>query len=607
MAVEKVTAYRISAEDATAQAWASAQRNASASIAQIKGMIPGLSSALSAAGFISIVKGSIDAMDHLNDLSKTTGLTVEALAGLKMAAKQSGGDLDSIAASVNKLAVEMGKAPEKFRELGITARDPLEAFKQLADIFNSIEDPQQRAAVAAAALGKSWAGAAPLLSEGSKKIGEMVAEGTKLSGVTTEMAVQADELNDKWLQLVGSGGLINSIAGKMLPPLLLIADAMITLKDETSGWIAQLEKLPQLPAFPLLTAARLLMEANAAEKNGMTLGSGPAGGRANVDRIKPDESAAAAKKFLGSDKESLAEQKTLAREIEQFNKEVEAAQQVALTARMKQLDEIREAELNAAREHIELDREIAAHNKEVEAAEAEAMAARQRQLDDEAAGIAKGRDAADSLRSASELENMAYAERLANLKLYLESANLSQAESNAILAQMQVEHEANLGSISAQAAVERRKFAQLNAMQQAQSYIGILTNLTASTAAKNREMFEINKVASIANAIMYTYEGANKAIAQGGIFGLGMAAIIIAAGLANVAQIASTTFGSGVAPSAGGGGAGVTPVNQVPTVPQSTGPTTLVQLTGGDFYSEESVRKLLERIAETKGGRVVLV
>jgi len=81
-----------------------------------------------------------------------------------MIAKQSGGDIDSMALSINRLAVNMGKTPEAFRALGVSAKDPLEAFKQMSDIFLKLGDPEQRAAVMAQALGKAWFGAAPALA-----------------------------------------------------------------------------------------------------------------------------------------------------------------------------------------------------------------------------------------------------------------------------------------------------------------------------------------------------------------------------------------------------------------------------------------------------------
>jgi hypothetical protein len=212
-----------------------AMKNIESAVAQAKSALGALGVGLGVGYFVSLIKGSIDAADKLGDLSKTTNIAVETLAGLRIAAKQSGGDLDSIAASVNKLSVEMGKSPEKFAALGVSAKDPLEAFKQLADIFVKLEDPQQRAAVMAQALGKSWAGAAPLLAEGGKKIGEMVEQGSRLSGVTSDMAKQADELNDKLVLLVGTGGLLTRVIGPLLPLFNKLADDMLTATERSKG------------------------------------------------------------------------------------------------------------------------------------------------------------------------------------------------------------------------------------------------------------------------------------------------------------------------------------------------------------------------------------
>ncbi len=63
---------------------------------------------------------------------------------------------------------------------------------------------------------------------------------------------------------------------------------------------------------------------------------------------------------------------------------------------------------------------------------------------------------------------------------------------------------------------------------------------------------------AIAQALMDTYAGANKALAQGGIFGAISAAGIVAAGLANVAKIKSTK------PEGGAGGGGGVPDTSVP-------------------------------------------
>ena len=183
--------------------------------------------------FVSLIKGSIDAADHLNDLSKTTLLSVETLSGLKLTAKQSGSDLDSLAQAISKLGQNIGKEPERFRQLGISAKDPLEAFKQLSDIFVKLQDPHQRAAVMAAALGKSWQGAAPALAEGSKRIQEMVDRGMRLSGMTKELAEESDRLKDKQAELQTSlERTINKLVIQLLPTLNDTVRAMAQAADE---------------------------------------------------------------------------------------------------------------------------------------------------------------------------------------------------------------------------------------------------------------------------------------------------------------------------------------------------------------------------------------
>lgn len=64
-----------------------------------------------------------------------------------------------------------------------------------------------------------------------------------------------------------------------------------------------------------------------------------------------------------------------------------------------------------------------------------------------------------------------------------------------------------------------------------------LSTVLSATTTSSAKQEEIAKAVSIANALRSTFEGANKAIAQGGFFGIATAGIVIAAGLANVAKI----------------------------------------------------------------------
>lgn len=201
--------------------------------AQMRGALGGIGGGLSAAAFGTWIKSAIDFQDQLNDLNKTTDIAVSKLAGISLMSKQTGSDLTGMAQAMNKLTLEMGKAPEKFAKIGITAKDPLEAFKQLSDIFTSIEDPQLRAAVAAEALGKGWASAAPALAEGSKAIGDMVTRGEELAGITKLDAEMADAFNDSMSELqLALMGTASNLAGDMLP---LLTELVKSLTEVTAS------------------------------------------------------------------------------------------------------------------------------------------------------------------------------------------------------------------------------------------------------------------------------------------------------------------------------------------------------------------------------------
>lgn len=217
----------LTADDKTKAAFASVQRN----LAGIKSFASGLGlgTAFSVAGIVAFTKESIDALDSLNDLSKRTNVAVDDLAGLDLAAKSSGTSLESLATSFNKLSINIGKNREDYAALGVTATDPLEAFKQLADVFNSIQDPQDQAAFGAKAFGKAYAEIVPLLKEGGDNIGRLVARGKELSGVTQQMADDADKFNDQLEEFRVQGGAVGFQFAKVLLPSF--NDTLLSMRE----------------------------------------------------------------------------------------------------------------------------------------------------------------------------------------------------------------------------------------------------------------------------------------------------------------------------------------------------------------------------------------
>ena len=179
-----------------------------------------------------------------------------------------------------------------------------------------------------------------------------------------------------------------------------------------------------------------------------------------------------------------------------------------------------------------------------------------------------------------------------------------------------------IARMNAQAEVDTEKAkndAKVNmARAHLQAASGFMNNLFIATGSNNKKMFEASKALNIGQAVMNTYAGATKAFAQyGWPFGAVAAALVIASGLAQVAQIRSQTMGGGVS-AAGGGSGGSIPTG--PDVSDSGGAGSLIgtdtSQNGGTFtihmpihtvvadkeqlarFAEEDLRPIFEEMTE---------
>jgi hypothetical protein len=175
---------------------------------------------ISVAGMSALVKSTIDEADALDVLNQKTGIAVETLAGIKFGAQLSDTDIDTVASAMNRLGRQIAINADEFEALGVTSKDPLGALEQFADVFAGIEDPMQRAALANKVFGKSWEDLAPLLSGGGQAFADLVAEGQKMSGITSELASESAAFNDS-LDVLSANiqGLRNNAIGPLVPIL----------------------------------------------------------------------------------------------------------------------------------------------------------------------------------------------------------------------------------------------------------------------------------------------------------------------------------------------------------------------------------------------------
>jgi len=206
----------------------------------------------------------------------------------------------------------------------------------------------------------------------------------------------------------------------------------------------------------------------------------------------------------------------------------------------------------------------------------------------------------DSLKSEEQL----IAESHLTRQQIINEAELAGIESiipfNDLRLQLAEDHERQLTEITVRNLKARDKFQLLSAKNQTKQVLGELVNLTAGVAQHNKALFNINKVAGIAQATINTYEGVSKTLSAypqplAGI----LAATHLAAGLATVDAISSTSFGGGgSAPSLAGSGGGSETINTVPVNPQGQqdqqAPRELVITIAGDGPFRDMVVQAIE-------------
>ena len=126
-----------------------------------------------AAGAISVsaLKGAVDMLDTLDDLSEKTGIATESLAALRYAGEVVGTPIESLATGVRKLSLNMAAAAGGGKEQAAAFQAIGVAFKNLdgslrgsdavlgdiASKFASFRDGPEKAALAVELFGKSGA------------------------------------------------------------------------------------------------------------------------------------------------------------------------------------------------------------------------------------------------------------------------------------------------------------------------------------------------------------------------------------------------------------------------------------------------------------------
>lgn len=537
-----------------------AEDRTKAKFALVSKGLKGLSVAAAAATVttIGLTKAGLDNVDSLKKTADKLGVTTEALAGMRFAAKETANmaentfdmALQRMTRRLSEAAQGSGEAVGAINELGLSARhlasiSPDRAMLEIADAMQQVENQSDRVRLSFKFFDSEGVALAATMRDGSAAFLEGAVNAEKYGlAVDDVMAARVEKAQDA-LGHMGSAikGVGNAFAVALAP---MVTDAANALAGLTANFIAffNLSTDEELKAInvELAQAVKELRKLD------------------DIDINDPEEVEIA---NALEERVDVLRQRIASLKQEKAAQEHKTAQPVGGSDASPEEDKLAE---KLARQVEQLDRSLLTQEERID----------------------------QSYQRRTEIVENAFLNDL-----------ISEERHNELFLSVETDKQSKLTELARQGQTTRAQFQQLSMGNQVKGFLGFMENMTAGVATSNREMFELNKVAAIANAAVKLPSAVMSSLeAYPWPFNLVAAGATLAAGLSQIGAINSAQFNSSTsAPSIGGGGA--TPVTNVaPTLnaldsqQQQSGGTVQVTIEGNVIGNEEFANYLADSLKD---------
>ena len=241
-----------------------ANQSVSTSMANLSGMMIGLSSVVAAGAFANGIKQQIDYADKMDETAQKAGVTTLAFSELAYASSFAGIESDALVkvlAKINEASAKVAGGDSKLKgffkgTLGVdlvdasgNARAADKSLMDLIGAMSQIENQGLRSAIAMEAFGdKLGPQLLPLIALGQQGMADLREEAHRLGKVVTnEAGAAAGDLNDNLARLKSTQeGLYNEIATKLVPGLLHSSKMFLENVQSSGLFIGSLKTLGQM-------------------------------------------------------------------------------------------------------------------------------------------------------------------------------------------------------------------------------------------------------------------------------------------------------------------------------------------------------------------------
>jgi hypothetical protein len=504
--VSVATTVEIRGIDKTKAAFASvnkSMRTMKRSVGSLQTAVVGV---IGSAALGGLVKTLADVSDRLGKTSARLGISTEDLQKLGFAAEQSGievGTLEMALQRFTRRAADSAKdgtgpAQQAFDALGIsitradgTLKDNISLLKEVADGFKGTESQAEKVRLAFKLFDSEGVKLVNLLQQGSGALDAFGNQLESVNGVITDRSISASEqFNDRLNILKRSAQglltpLIELVNSGLDPFFESIENNTLPLEDQKRAIQANINELVRQRDALKETTKEEGFSLLSARKSAVSIGM--------------------KRKAIQQEIDALA----LQRKNIQIQIDAQNQQAIATAKAREQTKKFTDDQNDAA---------IAQENFNAKLAQAHIPFGQNMAFMDESAAKLR-----EHIKERNRLEAESSAQRREDqFNEFLEFENGLMQKQDAIVAQAEAE----------------KKIRE----EAAKSAISTIQGMSATLASESRELFNLNKAASIAMVYINAAEAASKAYSQLGVFGPIAAGTIYALAIANIGKIASQNY-----------------------------------------------------------------
>lgn len=539
------------------------------------------------AGIGALTVAGLRLGDEMAETADKLGLTTEGLASLRHAARLTGVETNKLDLGLQRMtrriaeaAQGTGEAQGALKELGLDAErlsqlSPDEQFREIAEAMKGVTSQSDRVRLGFKLFDSEGVDLIRTLDLGADGLDRAAQEAAKFGTAISRVRAREIEAAGEGIDRVRTAaeGLSIQLAASFAPA---ITDASNIL----AGWISSITNTA-LPAFKLMAERIGLVALNVRALSEQELLVRTVVLEDTIAALREEISNLGSSGPFGADVTSFAailigqlvKAKQQLKDVNARIAELRAGPEVTLSAIVVggQSDALADLEKRLSVLRIS---KIEVGGQEGAFADLEKRLAVLRERDEaRIAGAAELDRVREFLKSREQIEIEAFerrnqiildnmAEGEAREALLLENArNRAEALIEIERAKQEEINRAVLDGIAT-----REQFEKASLKTQVKGVLGTLESITAGVATHSKTMFNLNKAAAIANAVINTAEGVTKALsAYPPPLSFAMAAAQAAAGAAQIAAIRSATFGGGSTPSV----VGSTPTLEGQPVPPS--------------------------------------